>query len=161
MNLQGTALGQRRLQLCTRPFSARQPRAVTCLTRAVQRPAAAADQAQRQQQDLQRPAGQLGAGISASMALWLLSDLPALAAGELGGGPPASSYYVSLGLFLITLPGAAGGDWQGRVSALLQPQYRRCPPYCPSRRSAAAGSCPLLATRYNRHMQRARDLTKD
>jgi hypothetical protein len=41
-----------------------------------------------------------------ALALWLLSAFPAEAATEAPfGGPPASSYYVSLGLFLMTLPG--------------------------------------------------------
>lgn len=45
------------------------------------------------------------------LGLWLFSTLPAEAAAEapLNGGPPASSYYVSLGLFLLTLP----GEWSG------------------------------------------------
>lgn len=41
---------------------------------------------------------------SAMLALWALA--PAASAAEaLPGGPPASSYYVSLGLFVVTLPG--------------------------------------------------------
>ncbi|GAB4821324.1 hypothetical protein N2152v2_008370 [Parachlorella kessleri] len=54
---------------------------------------------------MQQAPEKLGVGLSASVTLWLLSELPSLAAGELSGSPPASSYYVSLGLFLITLPG--------------------------------------------------------
>ena len=47
-------------------------------------------------------------GISAAMMIWMTMELPALAIPEApsGSGPPASSYYVSLGLFLLTLPGA-------------------------------------------------------
>lgn len=69
-----------------------------------QRPAAAAEQ----QQHKQLQPGALGAGadwLLAVLALWALVDAPAQAAEPLPGGPPASSYYVSLGLFLITLPG--------------------------------------------------------
>ena len=43
------------------------------------------------------------------MALWLLSELPALAETTdfSKGGFAKESYYVTLGLFLISLPGAA------------------------------------------------------
>lgn len=42
----------------------------------------------------------------ASFTLWALTALPAAAATDIPvGSPPASSYYVSLGLFVITLPG--------------------------------------------------------
>lgn len=41
----------------------------------------------------------------ASLTLWALTALPAGAADLPAGGPPAQSYYVSLGLFLLTLPG--------------------------------------------------------
>ena len=42
----------------------------------------------------------------ASLTFWALTALPAAAADLPAGGPPAQSYYVSLGLFLMTLPGA-------------------------------------------------------
>lgn len=42
--------------------------------------------------------------LLATICLWSLSELPAVA-DTVSGGPPASSYYVSLGLFVITLPG--------------------------------------------------------
>ena len=59
-------------------------------------------QQQRQQQQQQQP----GAAPAPAAALWALAALPAAAADiELSGGPPASSYYVSLGLFLMTVPG--------------------------------------------------------
>lgn len=41
----------------------------------------------------------------ASLTVWALTALPAAAADLPAGGPPAQSYYVSLGLFLMTLPG--------------------------------------------------------
>lgn len=44
------------------------------------------------------------ATLASLMALLALSELPVEAA-ELAGSAPASSYYVSLGLFLITIPG--------------------------------------------------------
>ena len=101
-----------RLELCTRPFGTRHPRLASCKIQAAQRsPLVTHQQRERQQQvprsSMQQSPGQLGVGLSASVTLWLLSELPSLAAGELGGSPPASSYYVSLGLFLITLPGEA------------------------------------------------------
>jgi hypothetical protein len=40
-----------------------------------------------------------------SLALWALTEAPAHA-DTLPGAPPASSYYVSLGLFVLTVPGA-------------------------------------------------------
>ena len=43
----------------------------------------------------------------ASLALWALTELPAAAAPDaMPGAPPAQSYYVSLGLFVMTVPGA-------------------------------------------------------
>ncbi|KAI3424720.1 hypothetical protein D9Q98_008109 [Chlorella vulgaris] len=46
------------------------------------------------------------ATLSQMAALWAATAaLPAQAAADLSGGPPASSYYVSLGLFLMTVPG--------------------------------------------------------
>lgn len=84
------------------------------------RPACSASQQppkQRQQQQqlaAQRPASGGGAAPSAAMlaALWTLAaQLPASAAElELSGGPPASSYYVSLGLFLMSVPGELTGE---------------------------------------------------
>jgi hypothetical protein len=41
----------------------------------------------------------------ASLTVWALSALPAAAADLPAGGPPAGSYYVSLGLFVMTVPG--------------------------------------------------------
>ena len=45
--------------------------------------------------------------IPLAMILWTLAELPVMAVPEspMGASPPASSYYVSLGLFLLTLPG--------------------------------------------------------
>lgn len=44
--------------------------------------------------------------IAASLALWAMTELPALAVPEAPmGTPPAQSYYVSLGLFVMTVPG--------------------------------------------------------
>ena len=45
--------------------------------------------------------------FAASLALWALAEAsPALAAAEAPfGAPPAQSYYVSLGLFVMTAPG--------------------------------------------------------
>ena len=48
------------------------------------------------------------ATISSSFVLWLLSELPALAEKKdfsQGGGFAKESYYVTLGLFLLSLPG--------------------------------------------------------
>lgn len=64
-------------------------------------------------------------------ALWAAAAaLPADAA-ELSGGPPASSYYVSLGLFLMTVPG-------GHIYQDLIPRGYAC----------RAGSCMLGAERH-------------
>jgi hypothetical protein len=41
----------------------------------------------------------------ASLTVWALSALPAAAVDLPAGGPPAGSYYVSLGLFVMTVPG--------------------------------------------------------
>ncbi|KAG7668610.1 hypothetical protein Ndes2526B_g03769 [Nannochloris sp. 'desiccata'] len=41
----------------------------------------------------------------ASLTVWALSALPAAAVDLPAGGPPAGSYYVPLGLFVMTLPG--------------------------------------------------------
>jgi hypothetical protein len=52
------------------------------------------------------PAARLADAGLASLALWALTELPALAAPEsMPGSPPAQSYYVSLGLFVMTVPG--------------------------------------------------------
>ncbi|KAL4425022.1 hypothetical protein ABPG77_001800 [Micractinium sp. CCAP 211/92] len=85
-----------------------------------QRPAGSSGQVARRQQSAQQQADQqlqrvdapreaaAAAGAPATLAslaaLWALAELPVEAA-DLSGGPPASSYYVSLGLFLITVPG--------------------------------------------------------
>ncbi|KAL4422257.1 hypothetical protein ABPG75_008454 [Micractinium tetrahymenae] len=85
-----------------------------------QRPAGSSGALGRRQQSAQQQADQqlqrleapqqaaAAAGAPATLAslaaLWALAELPAEAA-DLSGGPPASSYYVSLGLFLITVPG--------------------------------------------------------
>ena len=48
------------------------------------------------------------AGLSSGLTLWLLSELPALAEQKdfsQGGGFAKESYYVTLGLFLLSLPG--------------------------------------------------------
>ena len=65
--------------------------------------------------------------LAALLALWAAAELPA-AASELSGGPPASSYYVSLGLFLMSVPGGcpegakgACGCWAGRSCAAPPP----------------------------------------
>ncbi|EFN50526.1 hypothetical protein CHLNCDRAFT_33426, partial [Chlorella variabilis] len=50
-----------------------------------------------------RPAGP--ATLAQLAALWAAAALPAQASEALSGGPPASSYYVSLGLFVMTVPG--------------------------------------------------------
>lgn len=99
-----TAHGMQRLKLSTRPFSALQPRRATCLTVAAQRPARLKQQQISATASTERVTSQLSDALPASFALWVLSEVPAISA-ELSGGPPASSYYVSLGLFLITLPG--------------------------------------------------------
>ena len=66
-------------------------------------------QYRQQQQRNERPIPQLqgatGERLLSVLALWALTELPAGAADALPGGPPASSYYVSLGLFVVTLPG--------------------------------------------------------
>lgn len=134
----GTAQGLKRLQLCTRPFSSRRPRRVPCLAAAAQRRGVEA--APRPQQpaaagsSLQPASSQLlPSGVSASMALWLLAgDLPAQAA-ELSGSAPASSYYVSLGLFLITLP----GGWVGCGSGERGGEEQGCLFVC------GAGACAM------------------
>lgn len=42
----------------------------------------------------------------ATLALWALTELPAMASADAPfGAPPAQSYYVSLGLFVMTVPG--------------------------------------------------------
>ncbi len=44
--------------------------------------------------------------VSSAAGLWLLGELPALAETDFSQGSfSAGSYYVSLGLFLVTLPG--------------------------------------------------------
>lgn len=48
---------------------------------------------------------QFTAASVASITVWALSALPAAAVDLPAGGPPASSYYVSLGLFVLTVPG--------------------------------------------------------
>ena len=41
-----------------------------------------------------------------SFAIWALTAFPAAAASDIpAGSPPAGSYYVSLGLFVLTFPG--------------------------------------------------------
>ena len=67
-------------------------------------------QAQRQDRQQQPPAAAAAtalASLPAAALLWALAELPAAAAVEelVGSGPPASSYYVSLGLFVMTVPG--------------------------------------------------------
>lgn len=141
MNALQVGTSQRmRLQLYTRPFSTRQPRLVgsgrlVAAAAASGRPSARPCRQQQeqqqqpeqrqllpQQQKQQQAASQLGAGLPAAAAFWLLADLPASAA-ELSGGPPASSYYVSLGLFLITLPGGVLQEsmlfWRGVEEAFF------------------------------------------
>ena len=53
------------------------------------------------------PEYQAAASISGSFALWLISELPALAEQTdfSKGGFAKESYYVTLGLFLLSLPG--------------------------------------------------------
>ena len=101
-----------RLAQASRPALAA-ARAARPACSAAQQPPQQQLQQQQQQLAAQRPAGSSGAAPSAAAlaALWTLAaQLPASAAEvELSGGPPASSYYVSLGLFLITVPGAAAG----------------------------------------------------
>ena len=113
-----------RLQLCSRPFGTRYPRLATCTVQAAQRSPLVTHQQDERQQEVpssstQESPGQLAVSLSASMTLWLLSELPSLAAGELAGSPPASSYYVSLGLFLITLPGEGQLQTTPAVSVML------------------------------------------
>ena len=106
-----------RTRLASAPFGTRRPRLVVRWAAAAAagagRPAAPAQllqpprqlQQTQQKQQPQQPQQLAAAALPATAALWLLAGgLPAGAA-ELSGGPPASSYYVSLGLFLITLPG--------------------------------------------------------
>ena len=60
------------------------------------------------EKDLSKPSVDGMPSIDATMAslsLWALTAFPASAADLPAGGPPASSYYVSLGLFVITVPG--------------------------------------------------------
>lgn len=96
---------------CTRQCSGRSLRAVVPQRRrSAAAPAASLQQReQRPQQQRQQQQQQAAPASLASLAaLWALAaDLPAAAADlDLSSGPPASSYYVSLGLFLITVPGA-------------------------------------------------------
>lgn len=61
----------------------------------------------------------------AGFALWALTELPAAAAPDaLPGAPPAQSYYVSLGLFVMTVPGAC--TQQTRRLRLQKPNSRAC-----------------------------------
>ena len=55
------------------------------------------------------PESRAAASISGSCTLWLISELPALAEQTdfSKGGFAKESYYVTLGLFLLSLPGAA------------------------------------------------------
>lgn len=64
--------------------------------------AASSDRQQRaaQQRRLAAPAT-----LAQLAALWAAAAAPAQAAEALSGAPPASSYYVSLGLFVMTVPG--------------------------------------------------------
>jgi len=48
---------------------------------------------------------------AASLTVWALSALPAAAVDLPAGGPPAGSYYVPLGLFVMTLPGKQKNYW--------------------------------------------------
>ncbi|KAI7838653.1 hypothetical protein COHA_007579 [Chlorella ohadii] len=95
----------------SRQCSSRSPRAVVPQRRRLAAaPAASLQQRERQTQQQQQPQEQqqpAPVSLASLAALWALAaDLPAAAADiDLSGGPPASSYYVSLGLFLITVPG--------------------------------------------------------
>lgn len=101
----------------TRQCSSRSPRAVVPQRRrTAAAPAASLQQREQQPQQHQLQQQQQAAptSLASLAALWALAaDLPAAAADvELSGGPPASSYYVSLGLFLITVPGAGRLQWR-------------------------------------------------
>lgn len=93
--------------ICQRPCTLRGPAVVPArrlhvAAAARQQQAASSSSGQRSQQP-ERPAAP--ATLAQLAALWgAVAALPANAA-ELSGGPPASSYYVSLGLFLMTVPG--------------------------------------------------------
>lgn len=81
-----------------RSFGARNAKVV--VTRAMQR------KDERPPLKTDRPTFQATETFAASLALWALTELPALAAAEAPfGAPPAQSYYVSLGLFVMTVPG--------------------------------------------------------
>jgi hypothetical protein len=68
------------------------------------------------------------ATLSQMAALWAATAvLPAQAAADLGGGPPASSYYVSLGLFLMTVPGVHCRAVQAAVLPSATQNARRLP----------------------------------
>ena len=62
------------------------------------------------------------ATISSSFTLWLLSELPALAEQKdfsQGGGFAKESYYVTLGLFLLSLPGTPSPGKTSAFAVLL------------------------------------------
>ena len=73
------------------------------------------EEGQQWQQQIQAAAAGAPVTLASLLALWAATELPAAAAGELSGSAPASSYYVSLGLFVLTVPGA----WCGRGSGCL------------------------------------------
>ena len=105
----------------TRQCSSRSPRAVVPQRRrSAAAPAASLQQREQQPQQpqLQQQQQAAPASLASLAALWALAaDLPAAAADiDLSGGPPASSYYVSLGLFLITVPGAPDWEWPGAAA---------------------------------------------
>ncbi len=121
----------------SRQCSSRSPRAVVPQRRRLAAaPAASLQQRERQTQQQQQPQEQqqpAPVSLASLAALWALAaDLPAAAADiDLSGGPPASSYYVSLGLFLITVPGASQGG-------LRSTGKKRALPVASCRASAAA-----------------------
>lgn len=80
-----------------------------------------------------RPAGP--ATLAQLAALWAAAALPAQASEALSGGPPASSYYVSLGLFVMTVPGGLAGACRAAAGGLGAPPR-------PSFRTAACRPLP-------------------
>jgi len=72
--------------------------------------------------------------VSSAAGLWLLGEMPALAETDFSQGSfSAGSYYVSLGLFLVTLPGTTplpfadhAGNRSPLPSSAMYPNIRTC-----------------------------------
>lgn len=111
-----TARGHLLRGRCWKPLQIRQPQDTRAESNATSRIRCSAQRRSSEKM--------VTAGLSSGLTLWLLSELPALAEQKdfsQGGGFAKESYYVTLGLFLLSLPGTfpqlplqlrARMDWQ-------------------------------------------------